>query len=111
MKEDNREKLDALILDELLVFQQDKKTALEMIRIGIRIIIAQIFGLGFLIATSKFYNLLEIMHLIVPFILLNVLLFILAAYLISVSLIRLNRLEIKIRRYQSEHSRLSKFAD
>jgi len=106
MTDDNREKPEALIID-----QQDKRTALEMIRIGIRIIIAQIFGLGFLIATSKLYNLLEIMHLMVPFILLNVLLFILAAYLISGSLIRLNRLEIQIRRYQSKHSRLSKFVD
>jgi hypothetical protein len=111
MKEENREKLDALIVDGMLVFQQDKRTALETIRIGIRIIVAQIFCLGLLIATSKLYNFLEIKHLMVPFILLNALLFILAAYLISGSLIRLHRLEIQIRRYQSEHNRLSKFAD
>jgi uncharacterized membrane protein len=110
MIEDNQQKFDAYIVDELLAFQQDKRTTLETIRIGIRIIIAQIFCFGLLIATSKFYNFLEIKHLMIPFILLNALLFILATYLISGSLIHLHRLEIQIRRYKSEHNRLSKFA-
>ena len=63
--------VDNIIVEEILVLLQEKRTALRMVRIGIAAIIAQITILGFLIATSKYYERMEVMHLWIPFALLN----------------------------------------
>ncbi len=67
-KYDKNVDVDNLIVEEILVLLQEKRTALRMVRIGIGAIIAQITILGFLIATSKYYEWMEVMHLWIPFV-------------------------------------------
>jgi hypothetical protein len=96
-------KKEDLILDILLTLHQEKRTALVMIRIGIATFIAQIAILGFLIATSKFYQWVEVMHLVIPFILLNLIVFGIASYLIFRSILKINQLDRRILRYYEFH--------
>lgn len=107
----DREREDAIVVDEILVLLQEKRTALAMIRTGIGIIVAQMFVLGLLMVTSKYYNLLEIMHLMIPFVVLNIILLLLGIYLIWDSLVHLYRLASQVRRYKQRHSRLVDFID
>ena len=82
-----------LILDELLTFHQEKRTALAMIRIGIATLLAQISILSFLIATSKYYQWMEVVHLVIPFVLLNLIVFAIAGYLIFRSILKIHQLD------------------
>jgi len=100
-----------LIVEEILVFLQEKRTVLRMIRIGISAVIAQISILGFLIATSKYYQWMEVMHLWIPFALLNLIVLGIASYLIFGSLIRLRQLDRQIIKYKESHGTIAKVLD
>lgn len=100
-----------IIVEEMLVFLQEKRTALRMVRIGISAVIAQISILGFLIATSKYYEWMEVMHLWIPFALLNLVVLGIAGYLIFGSLIRIHHLDHQMLKYRKSHSEISNFMD
>ena len=105
------EEQNKLITDELLVFLQEKRTALAMIRIGIATVLVQLGILSFLIATSKYYVWMEVLHLLIPFIVLNLLLLAVAIYFIFKSFIQIHRLDRQILRYKKSHSVLADFTD
>jgi len=100
-----------LIVEEILVFLQEKRTVLRMIRIGISAVIAQISILGFLIATSKYYQWMQVMHLWIPFALLNLIVLGIAGYLIFGSLIRLHQLDRQILKYKESHGIIADATD
>lgn len=110
-KYDKNVDVDNLIVEEILVLLQEKRTALRMVRIGIGAIIAQITILGFLIATSKYYERMEVMHLWIPFVLLNLVILGIAGYFIFGSLIYIHRLDRQIQRYKKSHGVISNFMD
>ena len=97
------EDVDNLIVEEILVLLQEKRTALRMVRIGISAIIAQITILSFLIATSRYYQWMEVMHLWIPFAVLNLVVLATAGYFIFGSLIHIHRLDRQILRYKKSH--------
>jgi uncharacterized membrane protein len=100
-----------LIVEEILYFLQEKRTALRMIRIGISAIIAQISILGFLIATSKYYEWMEVMHLWIPFALLNLIVLGIAVYFIFGSLVRIHQLDRQILRYHEKYGSIAGAGD
>lgn len=100
-----------LITEVMLVFLQEKRTALRMVRIGISAIIAQISVLGLLIATSKYYERMEVMHLWIPFALLNLVVLCIAGYLIIGSLIRIHHLDHQMLTYKKSHKEIANFMD
>jgi hypothetical protein len=63
---------------------------------------------GLLIVASKYYVLLEVMHLWVPFVSLNLILFGIAIYFIVRSLIQIHRLDRLIRKYRNTRSSIGK---
>jgi hypothetical protein len=87
---------DNLIIDKLLTLHQEKRTDLSMIRIGIATIISQISILSFLIVTSKYYQWMEVMHLVIPFSLLNLIVFGIAGYLVFRSILKIHQLDRRI---------------
>jgi uncharacterized membrane protein YidH (DUF202 family) len=111
MKDEYNEEQDNPVVDEILVLLQEKRTILAMIRIGIAIIMAQISILGFLIVTSKFYEWMEVLHLLIPFALLNLVVLGIAGYLIFGSLIQIHQLDRQILAYKKSHGGISHFMD
>ena len=105
MIDKNRVEKDNLMSDVLLTFHQEKRTALAMIRTGIATLIAQISILSFLIATSKYYQWMEVVHLVIPFILLNLIVFGIAGYLIIRSILKIHQIDRQIIRY-SEYRKM-----
>lgn len=97
---------DSLILGELLAFHQEKRTALAMIRIGIGSLIAQLSVLSLLIATSKYYEWMEVVHLVIPFVLLNLFVFGIASYLILRSILTIHQVDRRIIRYIEDRERV-----
>jgi len=111
MEKKYNEDLDNLIVEEILVLLQEKRTALRMVRIGISAVIALISILGLLIATSRYYKWMEVMHLWIPFVLLYLVVLGIAGYFIFGSLIHIHRLDRQILRYKKSHGRIANFMD
>jgi hypothetical protein len=100
MKDIINENQNNLFTDKILLFLQEKRTALAYIRIGISTIIAQISILGVMIVTSKYYSYIEVMHLLIPFVVLNIMVLCVAVYFIVRPLIQLHRLDREILKYK-----------
>jgi hypothetical protein len=98
MRNEINEIQDNLMTDEILVFLQEKRTALAAIRIGISTVMAQISILGVLIITSKYYDRMEVLHLLIPFTVLNIAVFGIAGYFIVRSIIQMHILDREIRK-------------
>jgi uncharacterized membrane protein YciS (DUF1049 family) len=111
MEKNFSEDQDNLIADEILLFLQEKRTILITIRIALGTIMVQISLLSFLIATSRFYQWIEVMHLLVPFVVMNLIVLGIAGYFLVGSLIQLHRLERQIVRYKKRHSRIAECMD
>ena len=111
MQDKYNDEMGNLMVEEILFFLQEKRTVLRMIRIGISAIIAQISILGFLIATSKYYEWMLVMHLWIPFTLLNLIVLGVAVYFIFGSLIRIRQLDRQILRYKKIHGEFAGFME
>jgi uncharacterized membrane protein YidH (DUF202 family) len=99
------------IIDEIQVLLEEKRTSLSVMRTGIAIFIVQMFIFGFLIATSRSYHFLEVMHLTIPFYIINACLMMLAYYLIIFSLIRIRRHDRTITELKKRHRRVAELMD
>ena len=64
-----------------------------MIRMGIATLIAQLSILSFVIATSRVYRWMEVAHLMMPFVLLDLIVFRIASYLIFPSILKAHQLD------------------
>src|SRR6187401_1871501 len=83
--------LDSLILTEIQLLLSEKRTAMSVMRTGIAIFALPLSVLSVLIATSRFYDVLHVMHFLVPLVLLNAGLIGLAVNLIVHSIQRIRR--------------------
>jgi uncharacterized membrane protein YidH (DUF202 family) len=78
-------------------------------RTGIAVFAIPMSVLSLLIATSKYYDIVHVMDLMIPLAALNVALIVLGAYLIVLSLIRIHRHDKIIRQLKEKHSVLKEF--
>jgi len=103
--------LDALILNEIQLLLSEKRTAMSVMRTGIAIFALPLSVLSVLIATSRYYDVLHVMHFLVPLILLNAGLIGLAVYLIVHSIRRIRHYDRLIMEFKRKHSTLSELLD
>jgi uncharacterized membrane protein YdbT with pleckstrin-like domain len=99
------------IIDEIRVLLEEKRMSLSVMRTGIAIFVVQILILGFLIATSKSYHFLEVMHMTIPFYIINACLMLLAYYLIITSLLRIRGYDRIISQLKRKHRSIAEFID
>jgi uncharacterized membrane protein YidH (DUF202 family) len=99
--------LDMLVIQEMQLLLAEKRTALSTLRTGIAIFAFPLSVLSVLIATSKSYNLPDVMHWLVPLLLLNVALIVLAVYLIARAFRKIHHYDRLIDEYKRKHSRLA----
>ena len=100
-----------VIIEEIQVLLEEKRMSLSVMRTGIAIFVVQILILGFLIATSKSYHFLEVMHMTVPFYIINACLMLLAYYLIITSLLRIRGYDRIITQLKKKHRKIAEFMD
>jgi hypothetical protein len=99
--------VEKFFIDEIMIILEEKKISLSFIRVGISILAAQVFAISFLIATSKFYTLIEVMHMTIPFYFINVFLFLLALYLIISSLVQIKSYNRALLEYKKRSRHIS----
>jgi uncharacterized membrane protein YidH (DUF202 family) len=100
-----------IIINEVQLILAEKRTSLATMRTGIAVCAIPLSLTGLLIATSRYYEILNVLTLFVPFGLLNAALLCLGAYLIVRSIRRLVREDRMIREIKRKHSAIAEFID
>jgi uncharacterized membrane protein YidH (DUF202 family) len=89
----------------------EKRTSLAAMRTGIAIFALPLSLMGLLIATSRFYDVLHVLPLIIPLGVMLLALIVLGSYLILRALRHIHRYDRMIHNLKSCHSKLSEFID
>ena len=103
--------LDAIVLNEMQLLLAEKRTSLSAMRTGIAVFAFPLSVLSVLIATSKSYEVHEVLHWLVPLILLNLGLVALGIYLVTRALIRIRHYDQLIDKLKSRYARLAELLD
>ncbi|MCG6912004.1 MAG: hypothetical protein LJE94_18040 [Deltaproteobacteria bacterium] len=102
---------DAIIINEAQLILAEKRTSLAAMRTGIAVFALPLTVLGLLIATSKYYNILHVLHLIIPLGIMLTALIILGTYLVIRSLRNIHHYDQMLTQLKACHSKLSRFLD
>jgi uncharacterized membrane protein YidH (DUF202 family) len=106
---DSPQEPDALIINEAQLILAEKRTSLAAMRTGIAVFALPLSVLGLMIATSRYYDVLHVLPLILPMGLMLLALFVLGSYLIIRALRNVQRYDRMIDQLKTGHSKLSKF--
>lgn len=100
---------DALIITEAQLILAEKRTSLAALRTGIAVFALPLSVLSLLIATSKYYDIAQVVHLFSALLLLCVALVALGSYLIIKSIRQIRHYDRLIRSLKAKHSKLAEF--
>ncbi|MDY6904858.1 MAG: hypothetical protein SWH61_09240 [Thermodesulfobacteriota bacterium] len=89
----------------------EKRTSLAAMRTGIAVLALPLSVMSVLIATSKYYNVFSVLHLLIPLGALNLMLIVVGIYLITRSLIRMRHYDHLIHEIKQQHSVIAKFLE
>ena len=103
--------MDGIIINEIQLLLAEKRTSLATMRTGIAVFVLPMSVLSVLIATSQYYEIIKVMHLLLPLLGLCVALIVLGAYLVIRAIIRLRRQDRHILEIKRKHSRIAEFID
>jgi len=102
---------DGLIINEAQLILAEKRTSLAAMRTGIAVFVLPLSVMGLLIATSRYYDVLHVLPLIIPLSLILLALIVLGSYLVIRSLRNIHRYDRLINQLKVCHSKLSAFLD
>lgn len=102
---------DSIVINEVQLLLAEKRTSLAVMRTGIAVLALPLSVIGLLIATSKYYNIFNVMHLVIPFAVLNLGLIILGCYLITRAVIKMSCYDKHIHELKVKFSVLDQFIE
>jgi hypothetical protein len=108
---DHSQDSDAIIINEAQLILSEKRTSMAAMRTGIAVFALPLSVLGLLIATSRYYDVLHVMPLIIPLGFMLLALITLGSYLIIRALKNIHRYDRLIHQLKACHSKLSEFLD
>jgi len=83
----------SLLISEVQLIMSEKRTALSVMRTGIAVFALPLSVLSILIATSRYYSVSNVMHWLIPLLLLNAALIGLGVFLVVRALRRIHALD------------------
>jgi hypothetical protein len=102
---------EGIIINEVQLLLAEKRTSLSTLRTGITVFVLPLSVLSVLIATSKYYNIIQVMPLIIPLFIICVLLVFLGSYLIIRAMIRMRHHDSLILKLKRKHRWIAEFID
>jgi len=102
---------ETIIINEVQLLLAEKRTSLAAMRTGIAVFALPITVMSVLIATSKYYDIVHVIHLLVPLLILCAALVLLGSYLITRSIMRIHHYDKHISEIKRKHSIISEFID
>jgi uncharacterized membrane protein YkgB len=103
--------MDSTVLGEIQLILAEKRTALASLRTGIAVFALPLSVLSALIATSKYYDVMRVLHFLLPLLVLNLALIVLGSYLVIHSMSRNRHYDRLIKQLKKEHGAISRFID
>lgn len=108
---DNTSQFDSIVLGEAQLILAEKRTSLSVLRTGIAVLALPLSVMSVLIATSKYYDFLHVLHFLIPLGILNLALIIFSAYLIIRSIVQMRHYDRLIHEIKLQHSIIGKFLE
>jgi uncharacterized membrane protein YidH (DUF202 family) len=100
-----------IIINEVQLILAEKRTSLASLRTGIAVFAIPLSIMGVLVATSRYYEVLDVLPLFIPVMAFNLLLLALGCYLVVRAIIKLRREDCMIRDIKRKHSAIAEFID
>ena len=104
-------RVDTVTFNEVQLLLAEKRTSLSAMRAGIAVFAFPLSVLSVLIATSKSYEVHEVLHWLVPLILLNLGLVALGVYLITRAVLRIHHYDGLLDKLKAKNPRLAELLD
>ena len=101
----------SLVINEVQLILAEKRTALSALRTGISVFVFPVSVLSVLVATSRYYEIANVMHFLLPLLLLCGGLVFLGSYLIVHAIARIHRYDRLIRIIKQKHSLIAELID
>lgn len=102
---------ESIIINEVQLLLAEKRTSLAALRTGIAVSALPLTALSLLIATSEYYDVINVMHLFVPVLLICLILIIIGFYLIIRSIIKIRHHDRMILEIKKKHRTIADFID
>jgi len=102
---------ETTVINEIQLLLAEKRTSLAALRTGIAVFVLPLTVMSVLIATSKYYDIVHVMHLLVPLLFLCAALVLLGSYLITRSIIRIYHHDKHIAEIKRKNSAIAEFID
>jgi uncharacterized membrane protein YidH (DUF202 family) len=102
---------ETIIINEIQLLLAEKRTSLAAMRTGIAVFALPLTVVSVLIATSKYYDIVHVLHLLVPLLILCAALVLLGSYLIIRAMIRVHRHDKHISEIKRKHRTIAEFID
>lgn len=106
---DQREEQESIAINEVQLLLAEKRTSLSVMRTGIAVLVLPLSILSFLIATSKYYSLAEILHIFIVLLVMLAILIVFGFYLILHSLVRMRHYDRLIHEIKLNHNVVGKY--
>ena len=102
---------EGIIINEVQLLLAEKRTSLATMRTGITVFVLPLSVLSVLIATSKYYDMFQVMHFIIPLLAICVALVFLGSYLIIRAVIRMRHHDSLIMQLKRKHRWIAEYID
>jgi uncharacterized membrane protein YkgB len=110
-KQENEFSSEGIIINEVQLLLAEKRTSLATMRTGITVFVLPLSVLSVLIATSKYYDVLQVMHFIIPLLAICGALVFLGSYLIIRAVIRMRHQDSLIMQLKRKHRWIAEYID
>jgi hypothetical protein len=100
-----------ILINEVQLILAEKRTSLAGLRVGIAVFAIPLSIMGVLVATSRYYEILDVLHLFVAVMVTNALLLSLGSYLVIRAIIKLRREDRMINEIKRKHCAIAGFID
>lgn len=102
---------DSIAINEVQLLLAEKRTSLAVMRTGIAVLALPLSVLSVLIATSKYYDILNVLHFLVPLGAISLMLVIFGGYLIVRSILQMRRYDRLIHKLKLKYSVIGEFIE
>ena len=108
---DSKIETDSIAINEVQLVLAEKRTSLSVLRTGIAVLALPLSVMSVLIATSKYYDVIHVLHFLIPLGIINSVLIFFGGYLIIRSIIRMRHYDRLIHEIKLKHSLLGELLD
>jgi hypothetical protein len=108
---DDKTEFNSITINEVQLVLAEKRTSLAVMRTGIAVLALPLSVMSVLIATSRYYDVLYVLHFLIPLGILSFVLIVFGAYLIIRSIIRMRHHDRLIHEIKLRHSIIGEFID